>query len=122
MTSIILINIMTRTILINSVYVSVPLTEARRQRLALEDAENRRTSSRGLIPRAKVKTIKMTFVIIFGEWITTKHRHLLSFHLKESIKSGILACKNLFLVFCFSFCTLLVPIHRVRSSPGESKE
>ena len=52
-------------------HVSVPLTEARRQRLALEDAETRRTSSRGLIPRAKVKTIKMTFVIIFGEWTTT---------------------------------------------------
>jgi len=43
----------------------VPLTEARRQRIALDDAENRRTSSRGLIPKAKVKTIKMTFVIIF---------------------------------------------------------
>jgi len=43
----------------------VPLTEVRRQRIALEDAENRRTSSRGLIPKAKVKTIKMTFVIIF---------------------------------------------------------
>ena len=47
--------------------VSVPLTEARRQRIALDDAENRRTSSRGLIPKAKVKTIKMTFVIIFGK-------------------------------------------------------
>eukprot|EP00092_Neocalanus_flemingeri_P015369 GFUD01016630.1.p1 GENE.GFUD01016630.1~~GFUD01016630.1.p1 ORF type:complete len:430 (-),score=35.45 GFUD01016630.1:169-1458(-) len=43
----------------------VPLTEARRQRIALEDAENRRASSRGLIPKAKVKTVKMTFVIIF---------------------------------------------------------
>ena len=48
-------------------YIIVPLTEARRQRIALEEAETRRTSSRGLIPRAKVKTIKMTFVIIFGE-------------------------------------------------------
>ena len=47
--------------------ISVPLTEARRQRIALEEAENRRTSSRGLIPKAKVKTIKMTFVIIFGK-------------------------------------------------------
>merc|ERR1711892_534129 len=43
----------------------VPLTEARRQRIALDDAETRRASSRGLIPKAKVKTIKMTFVIIF---------------------------------------------------------
>ena len=88
------------------VYVSVPLTEARRQRLALEDAETRRTSSRGLIPRAKVKTIKMTFVIIFGEWTSTKHRHLLSFHQKESIKSGILPCKNLFWVFLVSVFVL----------------
>lgn len=31
-----------------------------------EDYESRRASSRGLIPRAKVKTIKMTFVIVFG--------------------------------------------------------
>ena len=90
-----------------SVYVSVPLTEARRQRLAIEEAETRRTSSRGLIPRAKVKTIKMTFVIIFGEWTTTKHRHhLLSFHQKESIKSGILPCKNLFWVFLISVFVL----------------
>ena len=30
-----------------------------------EDIETRRASSRGLIPKAKVKTVKMTFVIIF---------------------------------------------------------
>ena len=30
-----------------------------------EDLESRRASSRGLIPKAKVKTVKMTFVIIF---------------------------------------------------------
>lgn len=30
-----------------------------------EDVESRRASSRGLIPKAKVKTVKMTFVIIF---------------------------------------------------------
>jgi hypothetical protein len=53
----------------NSEIYSVPLTEARRQRIALEDAETRRASSRGLIPKAKVKTIKMTFVIISGEEI-----------------------------------------------------
>ncbi len=29
------------------------------------EAESRRASSRGLIPKAKVKTVKMTFVIIF---------------------------------------------------------
>ena len=53
------------------IFIVVPLTEARRQRIALDDAENRRTSSRGLIPKAKVKTIKMTFVIIFGKQTTT---------------------------------------------------
>ncbi|XP_077302418.1 crustacean cardioactive peptide receptor [Arctopsyche grandis] len=29
------------------------------------DADSRRASSRGLIPRAKIKTVKMTFVIVF---------------------------------------------------------
>lgn len=32
-----------------------------------EDQESRRASSRGIIPRAKIKTVKMTFVIVFGE-------------------------------------------------------
>jgi hypothetical protein len=46
----------------------VPLTEAKRQRITMEnDPDCRRASSRGLIPKAKVKTIKMTFVIVFGE-------------------------------------------------------
>lgn len=31
------------------------------------DADFRRMSSRGVIPRAKIKTIKMTFVIVFGK-------------------------------------------------------
>merc|ERR1712179_316930 len=31
----------------------------------IEESETRRASSRGLIPKAKVKTVKMTFVIIF---------------------------------------------------------
>ena len=48
-------------------YVAVPLTEARRRKIALESDDSRRASSRGLIPKAKVKTIKMTFVIVFGE-------------------------------------------------------
>jgi len=44
----------------------VPLTEARRRKIALDnDPDCRRASSRGLIPKAKVKTIKMTFVIVF---------------------------------------------------------
>lgn len=30
--------------------------------------DTRRASSRGLIPRAKIKTVKMTFVIVFGEF------------------------------------------------------
>lgn len=29
--------------------------------------DTRRASSRGLIPRAKIKTVKMTFVIVFGK-------------------------------------------------------
>lgn len=32
-----------------------------------DDQESRRASSRGIIPRAKIKTVKMTFVIVFGE-------------------------------------------------------
>lgn len=32
-----------------------------------EDQESRRASSRGIIPRAKIKTVKMTFVIVFGK-------------------------------------------------------
>ena len=68
--------------------ILVPLTEVRRQRIALEDAENRRTSSRGLIPKAKVKTIKMTFVIIFGKKTktTTTCCVLVSVSISESIK------------------------------------
>ena len=48
--------------------ISVPLTEARRRKIALESDDCRRASSRGLIPKAKVKTIKMTFVIVFGKF------------------------------------------------------
>lgn len=33
-----------------------------------DDQESRRASSRGIIPRAKIKTVKMTFVIVFGEY------------------------------------------------------
>lgn len=32
-----------------------------------EDLDTRRASSRGIIPRAKIKTVKMTFVIVFGK-------------------------------------------------------
>ena len=32
-----------------------------------EDQDSRRASSRGIIPRAKIKTVKMTFVIVFGK-------------------------------------------------------
>ena len=35
------------------------------QSSSAEESESRRASSRGLIPKAKVKTVKMTFVIIF---------------------------------------------------------
>lgn len=36
-----------------------------------EDLDSRRASSRGIIPRAKIKTVKMTFVIVFGKYIST---------------------------------------------------
>jgi hypothetical protein len=36
-----------------------------------EDQESRRASSRGIIPRAKIKTVKMTFVIVFGKFSKT---------------------------------------------------
>lgn len=34
-----------------------------------DDLDSRRASSRGIIPKAKIKTVKMTFVIVFGEII-----------------------------------------------------
>ncbi|KAK6621798.1 hypothetical protein RUM44_001605 [Polyplax serrata] len=36
-----------------------------RSRVRNEEMDSRRASSRGLIPRAKIKTVKMTFVIVF---------------------------------------------------------
>lgn len=39
--------------------------------------DTRRASSRGLIPRAKIKTVKMTFVIVFGKMKIT-HSKLIS--------------------------------------------
>lgn len=42
-------------------------TVMRLQQLKDEDHDCRRASSRGLIPKAKVKTVKMTFVIVFGK-------------------------------------------------------
>jgi hypothetical protein len=35
--------------------------------VSVDDQNSRRASSRGLIPKAKIKTIKMTFVIVFGK-------------------------------------------------------
>jgi hypothetical protein len=35
--------------------------------VSIDDHNSRRASSRGLIPKAKIKTIKMTFVIVFGK-------------------------------------------------------
>ncbi|GBM23585.1 hypothetical protein AVEN_196657-1 [Araneus ventricosus] len=39
------------------------------------EADRKRASSRGIIPRAKIKTVKMTLVIVFGEspeWVVLK--------------------------------------------------
>jgi hypothetical protein len=49
---------------------------SRRQQLQQEDHDSRRASSRGIIPKAKVKTIKMTFVIVFGKVCTDSHQEL----------------------------------------------
>jgi hypothetical protein len=48
----------------------------RHQQLQQEDHDSRRASSRGIIPKAKVKTIKMTFVIVFGEFLIARHQKL----------------------------------------------
>jgi hypothetical protein len=46
----------------------------RHQQLQQEDHDSRRASSRGIIPKAKVKTVKMTFVIVFGEFLIASHQ------------------------------------------------
>ena len=61
--------------------ISVPLTEARRRKIALESDDCRRASSRGLIPKAKVKTIKMTFVIVFGKFSCLRLEWICQFHI-----------------------------------------
>lgn len=41
-----------------------------------DENDTRRASSRGIIPKAKIKTVKMTFVIVFGKYSkesTLKH-------------------------------------------------
>lgn len=50
----------------DSVLAGVPTDKVRLE----HEHEPRRASSRGLIPKAKVKTIKMTFVIVFGRFIS----------------------------------------------------
>jgi neuropeptide S receptor 1 len=37
------------------------------EHVSIDDQNSRRASSRGLIPKAKIKTVKMTFVIVFGK-------------------------------------------------------
>lgn len=39
----------------------------------VDESELRRASSRGIIPRAKIKTVKMTFVIVFGKSVLFLH-------------------------------------------------
>jgi hypothetical protein len=48
----------------------------RHQELQQEDHDSRRASSRGIIPKAKVKTIKMTFVIVFGKFLIDSDHEL----------------------------------------------
>ena len=65
------------------------------RRMALEDPEGRRASSRGLIPKAKVKTVKMTCVIILGNPTPIPNTS-------------------------FSVHPVLVAVHRLRPTPGNS--
>ena len=85
--------------------ILVPLTEARRQRIALEEAENRRTSSRGLIPKAKVKTIKMTFVIIFGKEKPSREKTINGLNSK-SIPSSWKLARSFFVFGRFGVLTI----------------
>ncbi|CAD0198485.1 unnamed protein product [Chrysodeixis includens] len=51
-----------------AVVMSPPINSRRTKTLRngqIEDPDSRRASSRGLIPRAKIKSVKMTFVIVF---------------------------------------------------------
>ena len=65
------------------------------RRMALEDPEGRRASSRGLIPKAKVKTVKMTCVIILGNPTPIPNTS-------------------------FSVHPVLVAVHRLRPTPGDN--
>lgn len=38
------------------------------------DDDTKRVSSRGIIPKAKVKTVKMTLVIVFGKFTLKKKK------------------------------------------------
>ena len=50
---------------------SMPITEVRRRKIALDnDPDCHRASSRGLVTKVKVKTTKMTYVLVFGEQIS----------------------------------------------------
>ena len=51
-----------------------------------EDQESRRASSRGIIPRAKIKTVKMTFVIVFGKLFVFLYKLFEKIHL--SVKTN----------------------------------
>ena len=51
----------------NGTLVSPVKSESRFSGFESADIDFKRMSSRGVIPRAKIKTIKMTLVIIFGK-------------------------------------------------------
>lgn len=60
--------IIVKTIWSKGTQIKLPKKDKRRNRRPSssedEEKESRRASSRGIIPRAKVKTVKMTFVIV----------------------------------------------------------
>jgi hypothetical protein len=96
-----------RTIWKKGAVMSTPKPNSRKN-IHPHELESRRASSRGIIPRAKVKTVKMTFVIVFGNdfiqinsyplWQWTNYRAMT----KDFIY--------------YSICDLLVTLHFVWST------
>ena len=93
-----------------------------------EDQESRRASSRGIIPRAKIKTVKMTFVIVFGKLRFKKKKQsigivLLSyrpFHYFLFIHSVFILCWAPYIVFDLLQVYGYIPKSKTMASPSSS--
>ncbi|KDR18368.1 Cardioacceleratory peptide receptor [Zootermopsis nevadensis] len=79
----------------------------RHQQLQQEDHDSRRASSRGIIPKAKVKTVKMTFVIVFDSLRVDVLNHPLNRDVTGFHKHG--RC-----MWFINVRDLLEPLHRFR--------